>query len=42
MTKQNDQTTEKYDSIFSLFVKIFWTLLGNVILLVYGDIHFSA
>ena len=34
MTKQIDQTTEKYDSIFSLIVKIFWTLFGNVILIV--------
>jgi hypothetical protein len=32
MTKQNDQTIEKYDSIFGLFAKFFWTLLGNAIL----------
>lgn len=34
MTKQNDQPTEKYDSIFSLIVRVFWILFGNVILLV--------
>lgn len=34
MTKQNDQPTEKYDSIFSLMVRTFWILFGNVILLV--------
>jgi len=34
MTKQNDQSTEKYDSIFSLIVRIFWMLFGNVILIV--------
>jgi hypothetical protein len=33
MTKQIDQTTEKYDSIFSLFVRVFWALIGNAILL---------
>lgn len=33
MPKQNDQPVEKYDSIFSLFVRVFWALIGNVILL---------
>jgi hypothetical protein len=33
MTKQNDQPTEKYDSIFSLIVRTFWMLFGNVILI---------
>jgi len=33
MTKQNDQSTEKYDSIFSLIVRIFWMLPGNALLL---------
>ena len=32
MTKQNDQSVEKYDSILGLFAKFFWTLLGNAIL----------
>jgi hypothetical protein len=34
MTHQINQDTEKYDSIFSLFVRVFWILLGNVILIV--------
>jgi hypothetical protein len=34
MTKQNNQPAEKYDSIFSLIVRVFWMLFGNVILLV--------
>jgi hypothetical protein len=34
MTKQNDQPAEKYDSIFSLIVRVFWMLFGNVILFV--------
>jgi hypothetical protein len=33
MTKQNDQSVEKYDSILGLFAKVFWTLLGNAVLL---------
>ena len=33
MTKQNDQSVEKYDSIWGLFAKLFWTFLGNAILL---------
>ena len=33
MSKQNDQPVEKYDSIFSLFVRVFWALIGNAILL---------
>lgn len=33
MSKQNDQPIEKYDSIFSLFVRVFWALIGNVILI---------
>jgi hypothetical protein len=33
MTKQNEQPTEKYDSIFSLIVRVFWILFGNVILI---------
>jgi hypothetical protein len=32
MVKQNDQKIEKYDSVFGLFAKFFWTLLGNAIL----------
>ena len=32
MSKQNDQPVEKYDSILSLFVRVFWALIGNVIL----------
>ena len=32
MSKENSQPTEKYDSIFSLFVRVFWILLGNAIL----------
>ena len=32
MSKQNDQPIEKYDSIWSLFVRVFWALIGNVIL----------
>ncbi len=32
MTKQIDQPTEKYDSVFSLFIRVFWALVGNVIL----------
>ena len=31
MSKQNDQPIEKYDSIISLFVRVFWSLIGNVI-----------
>ncbi len=31
MSKQIQQPAEKYDSIFSLFVHVFWTLIGNVI-----------
>ena len=42
MTKQIDQSTEKYDSIFSLIVRVFWMLFGNVILLVVSGINFSA
>ena len=34
MTKQNDQPAEKYDSIFSLIVRVFWMLFGNVIIFV--------
>ena len=33
MSKQNDQPIEKYDSIWSLFVRVFWILVGNAILL---------
>jgi hypothetical protein len=33
MTHQINQDPEKYDSIFSLFVRIFWMLFGNVILI---------
>ncbi len=33
MSKKNDQPVEKYDSIFSLLVRVFWALVGNVILL---------
>jgi hypothetical protein len=32
MSKQNDQPIEKYDSIWSLFVRVFWALIGDVIL----------
>jgi len=32
MSKQNGQPIEKYDSIFSLFIRVFWMLFGNVIL----------
>ena len=32
MTKQIEQPTEKYDSIFSLFVRVFWALVGNAVL----------
>lgn len=31
MSKQIEQPAEKYDSVFSLFVRIFWTLIGNAI-----------
>jgi hypothetical protein len=31
MSKQAEVQVEKYDSIFSLFVRIFWTLIGNAI-----------
>ncbi|MEN6384575.1 MAG: hypothetical protein ABFD79_05200 [Phycisphaerales bacterium] len=31
MSKQPEVQTEKYDSIFSLFVRVFWTLIGNAI-----------
>ena len=41
MTKQNDQSTEKYDSIFSLIVRVFWILFGNVILLVSAILIFQ-
>jgi hypothetical protein len=34
MTKENNQPIEKYDSIFSLLVRVFWMLLGNLILLI--------
>lgn len=34
MTQQNNQPVEKYDSIFSLLVRVFWVLLGNAILLI--------
>ena len=34
MTKQIDQPTEKYDSPFRLLLRLFWMLLGNVILIV--------
>jgi hypothetical protein len=34
MSKGNSQPTEKYGSIFSLFVRFFWMLLGNAILLI--------
>ncbi len=33
MSKGNSRPTEKYDSIFSLFVRVFWMLLGNAIFL---------
>ena len=33
MTKQNDQPAEKYDSILSLIVRVFWMLFGNIILI---------
>jgi hypothetical protein len=33
MPKQNDQPIEKYDSVFSLFVRLFWAIIGNVALL---------
>ena len=32
MKKQNDQPTEKYDSPFGLIARLFWMLVGNVIL----------
>jgi hypothetical protein len=32
MTKENNQPIAKYDSIFSLLVRVFWMLLGNAIL----------
>jgi hypothetical protein len=32
MSKESDQPIEKYDSVWSLFVRIFWALIGNVIL----------
>ena len=41
MTKQIDQSTEKYDSIFSLIVRVFWMLFGNVILLVSAALIFQ-
>ena len=41
MTKQNDQPAEKYDSIFSLMVRVFWMLFGNVILLVSAALIFQ-
>jgi hypothetical protein len=31
MSKQAELPVEKYDSIFSLFVRVFWTLIGNAI-----------
>jgi hypothetical protein len=31
MTKQIEQPAEQYDSIFSLIVRTFWMLFGNVI-----------
>ena len=31
MSKQNNQPIEKYDSVFSLFVRVFWSLIGDVI-----------
>ena len=34
MTQQNEQITEKHDSILSLILRLFWMLLGNVILIV--------
>jgi len=34
MTKENNQPIAKYDSIFSLLVRVFWMLLGNTILLI--------
>jgi hypothetical protein len=32
MKKQNDQPTEKYDSVLGLMARFFWMLLGNAIL----------
>jgi hypothetical protein len=31
MSRQTEQSTEKYDSIFSLFVQVFWRLFGNAL-----------
>jgi len=31
MSKEIQKPVEKYDSVFSLFVRVFWTLIGNVI-----------
>ena len=34
MTPKDQQITEKHDSILSLILRLFWMLLGNVILIV--------
>jgi len=34
MSKQNDQPTDKYDSLLGLFARLLWMLLGNLVLVI--------
>jgi hypothetical protein len=34
MSKEKNQPVDKHDSIFSLFLRVFWMLVGNTILVI--------